>query len=116
MRRIVIPIFLFLFLFSCATIQYGVKELGKLDPREMSAKDLAIFALGIWNKEYDRHNVRTAIPDLTEKEKVELRKIKKLLIKSKPFIDQLASAADGDLTVDAIVEEEVITFVESFMR
>ena len=92
-RKLFVPLILVVFLlgvFGCAhTIGEGEKPILTMNQiRELGPRDLADFAITLYNKRADWYKIQMEDPSLwSENIKKELRKEYKLLTESWPFID-----------------------------
>jgi disulfide oxidoreductase YuzD len=62
-----------------------------------TAKEKAVWMMGIYNRQFDDYQVMVARPDLTDAQKEILRQKKKVLVELKPLI----AAYDGYVQQDA---------------
>lgn len=86
MKRKIVPILVSIVLLAgligCAQLGIGTVT----DPTKMSPKQLATFAMGLYNRQYDSYKTDIANPNLTVAQKEMLPKRKAIMTRAWPII------------------------------
>ena len=84
-------------------------------PAEMTPKELATWALGVYNAQYDNYEVLAARTDLTEDYKVMLRKKKAILTELWPYLKLYTGYVDSGAVPTQELENKIIGLVDQLI-
>lgn len=106
-RLLIIPILLASLLMGCATLGIGTPT----DPTKMSPKQLATFAMGLYNRQYESYKTDIANPNNTAIQKEGLVKRKAIITKAWPIISAFDLLVASGQTPTADQQKAVIDLV-----
>ncbi len=84
-------------------------------PADMNPKELATWALGVYNVQYDNYKVLAARTDLTEDYKAMLRKKKKVLMELWPLLKLYTGYVDSGVIPTQALETKIIGLIDDLI-
>lgn len=99
-----------------ATIAFIVQctaNLGIVPPEKMSPKELAVYAMRIYNQQYDLYMQKASLPDLSDAEKKILRGKKDALTAAFHTIKTYTWYVDGNMYPPAELQRELLKWINS---
>ena len=100
-----------LFLIGCP----GLIPKDLKSPADMNPKELATWALGIYNAQYDNYVTVSARADLTEDYKEMLRKKKKVLVELWPYLRLYVGYVDSGVVPTQELETKIIELIDNLI-
>ena len=101
--KLAVP-FVLVFLFACA-----------VNLSNMKPKDIVTVAMDTYTSQFHYHQAKSKLPDLSDKERLDLQDLKEKLIKIKPIIDAANTAISHDLPIQEADRTALTLFVEDIL-
>jgi len=88
-------------------------NVGLVPPERMSPKELATYAMGIYNAQFDDYMAKATLPDLSDSEKFVLRMKKQSLETAWPVIRTYVWFVDKGQVPSSEIQAQLISWVNS---